>query len=52
MLPPSPLHPQIAMAELINALNGGDTTPISHKLECSLIVRESCGAMLGRERFR
>ena len=41
-----------AMAELINALNGGDTTPISHKLECSLIVRESCGAMLGRERFR
>ena len=41
-----------AMEELINALNGGDTTPISHKLECSLIVRESCGAMLGRERFR
>ena len=41
-----------AMEELINTLNGGDTTPISHKLECSLIVRESCGAMLGRERFR
>ncbi len=40
-----------AMAELINALNGGGTTPISHKLECSLIVRESCGAMLGAKRF-
>lgn len=41
-----------AMAELINALNGGDTTPVSHKLDCSLIVRESCGAMLGTERFK
>lgn len=40
-----------AMAELINALNGGSTTPVSHKLECSLIVRESCGATLGSSRF-
>lgn len=40
-----------AMAELLGALNGGSTAPISHKLECSLIVRESCGATLGASRF-
>lgn len=41
-----------AMAELVNALNGGESIYYDHRLECSLIVRESCGATLGASRFK
>lgn len=34
-----------AMKELVHALSGGESILFDHKLECSLIVRESCGAM-------
>lgn len=41
-----------AMMELVSALSSGESIHFDHKLECSLIVRESCGATLGASRFK
>lgn len=41
-----------AMLELVHALSGGDSILFDHKLECSLIVRESCGAMRDASNFK
>ena len=43
---------RIAALELVHALGGGKSILFDHKLECSLIVRESCGAVKGASSFR
>ena len=44
-------HGTLAVNELIGALRG-DTSAYSQIRECSLIVRESCGALLGRKEIK
>ena len=43
---------RIAVAELVNALAGGETALFDHQIDCALIVRESCGAPLHAQRLR
>ena len=40
-------HGVCAIEELVGSLNGGSRASYSQIRECSLIVRESCGALLG-----
>ncbi len=42
---------RLAVAELVNALAGGETALFDHQLDCALIVRESCGATLHAQRL-
>lgn len=44
-------HGVSAIEELIGSLNGGSRSAYSQIRECSLIVRESCGALLGVRSF-
>ena len=44
-------HGFSAVEELVASLNGGSRGSYSQIRECSLIVRESCGALLGVRRF-
>ena len=44
-------HGRTAVSELIAAQSGGTIVPYSQISECSLIVRESCGAALGFRRL-
>ena len=45
-------HGVSAIGELIGALDGGSQASYSQIRECSLIVRESCGALLGVRSMR
>ena len=45
-------HGVSAIGELIGALDGGSQASFSQIRECSLIVRESCGALLGVRSMR
>lgn len=44
-------HGRCAVEELIQTLGGSASTSYSQIRECSLIVRESCGALLGARSF-
>ena len=44
-------HGRNAVSELIALQSGGSIVPYSQISECSLIVRESCGAALGQRRM-
>jgi DNA-binding LacI/PurR family transcriptional regulator len=44
-------HGACAVEELVGSLNGGSRASYSQIRECSLIVRESCGALLGVRAF-
>ena len=44
-------HGQCAVAELVSVCSGMEQLSFSQIRECSLIVRESCGAALGVRRF-
>ena len=44
-------HGFSAVEELVGSLNGGSRGSYSQIRECSLIVRESCGALLGVRQF-
>jgi len=49
------LHPRAhgrgAMAELIASIQGSRTMSFNDNVDCSLVVRESCGAYLGQRTF-
>ncbi|MBQ8092152.1 MAG: LacI family DNA-binding transcriptional regulator [Clostridia bacterium] len=44
-------HGRSAVAELIAAIQGSHTISFNNNVECSLVIRESCGAHLGVRQF-